>query len=175
MFGNRRFGAILATITLSAFVLAAMGVVPLYERFVLWIVPALYLGIAFLVDRGIRLTLDGLARERPVQLALGIFVVFGGLYVTWDIVARGRRDHRVNTAIPGRCTLDDRDSVKWLMQYRRPGNAVAATRMAWPAIWWYGNLPLPDAGVRRCQPRRGDRSRAKRRRFGGRQTLAEAG
>ena len=145
LFGNRRFGAILATITLSAFVLAAMGVVPLYERFVLWIVPALYLGIVFLFDRGIRLTLDGLARERPVQFLVGALVVLSGFYVTWDIVARGRRDHRVNTSIPGRYTLDDRDSVEWLMQYRRPGDAVAATRMSWPAIWWYGNLPLPDA------------------------------
>jgi hypothetical protein len=145
VFGNRRFGALLATITLSAFAFAAMGVVPLYERFALWIVPALYLGIAFFVDRAMRFTLDGIVRGRPVQLVLGAFVAFSGLHVTWDIVARGRRDHRVNTAVPGRHTLNDRDSVEWLMLYRRPGDAVAATQLSWPAIWWYGNLPLPDA------------------------------
>jgi hypothetical protein len=145
VFGNRRFGAILATITLSAFVLAALGVVPLYERFTLWIVPALYLGIAFLVDRAIRLILDGVARKQRVPLLLGVLGAFIGFYVMWDIVERGSRDHRVNTAVPGRHNLNDRDSVEWLMLYRRPGDAIAATRLSWPAIWWYGKLPLPPA------------------------------
>jgi hypothetical protein len=144
VFGHRRFGAILASITLSLFVLAGMGILPLYERFALWTLPALYLGIAFLVERGLRLTLDGFVRGRSVPLAIGAFVAFTGLYITRDIVARGLRDHRVNTAVPGQWNLNDRDSVEWLMQYRRPGDAVAATRLSWPAIWWYGDLPLPN-------------------------------
>ena len=29
------------------------------------------------------------------------------------------------------------------MKYRQPGDAVAATQLTWPALWWYGELPLP--------------------------------
>jgi len=35
---------------LSALLLAAMRLVPFYERITLWIVPALYVGVAFLSD-----------------------------------------------------------------------------------------------------------------------------
>jgi hypothetical protein len=144
VFGHRRFGVILASITLSLFVLAGMGSLPLYERFALWILPALYLGIAFLVERGVRLTADSFVQGRAVPLAVGALVAFSGLYVAQDIVARGLRDHRVNTPVPGYWNLNDRDSVEWLMQYYRNGDAIAATHLTWPAIWWYANLPLPD-------------------------------
>jgi hypothetical protein len=46
--------------------------------------------------------------------------------------------------------LDDRTAVRWLMQRRRPGDALISTRLGWPAIFWYGEIGLrrpPPAGV----------------------------
>jgi len=145
-FGHRRLGVVLSAIPLSAFVFAAAGVVPLVQRFSLWIVPALYLGVALVVDRAVRLTFDATARKRYLQLALGASVAVAGIRLTSDIVRQGRNDHRINDSIPSRQSLNDRDAVRWLMRHRQPGDAFAATRLAWPALWWYGNLPLPAAG-----------------------------
>src|SRR5262249_29892766 len=38
--------------------------------------------------------------------------------------------------------LDDRAAVRWLMAHRRPGDAILATKLAWPAVWWYGEVPI---------------------------------
>lgn len=141
--GHRRLGVVLATIPLSAFVFAAAGVVPLFQRFSLWIVPALYLGFTLVLDRAMRLTLDAAARKRYVLLALGLSVAVAGIRLTSDIVRQGRIDHRINYPVPSWQSLNDRDAVRWLMRYRQPGDAFAATRLTWPALWWYGNLPLP--------------------------------
>ncbi len=142
-FGHRRLGAVLATIPLSAFVFAAAGVVPLVQRLSLWIVPALYLGVALVVDRAVRLILDATVRKRYVQLALGAGVAVAGIRLTSDIVERGRLDHRINHPVPSWQALNDRDAARWLVRYRQPGDAFAATGLAWPALWWYGNVPLP--------------------------------
>jgi len=98
------------------------------------------------VDRAVRLTFDATARKRYLQLALGASVAVAGIRLTSDIVRQGRNDHRINDSIPSRQSLNDRDAVRWLMRHRQPGDAFAATRLAWPALWWYGNLPLPAAG-----------------------------
>ena len=145
VFGHRRLGIVLATIPLSAFVFAAARAVPLFQRVSLWIVPALYLGVALVVDRAVRLTFDAPARKRYLQLALGICVAAGGIRLTSDIVGNGRSDHPINRPVPSWQALNDRDAVRWLMRHRQPGDAFAATRLAWPALWWYGNLPLPAA------------------------------
>src|SRR5262249_33534825 len=33
-------------------------------------------------------------------------------------------------------------AVRWLMARRQPGDAILATKLAWPAIWWYGEIPI---------------------------------
>jgi hypothetical protein len=152
-FGHRRLGVVLAPIPASAFVFAAAGVVPLFQRFSLWIVPALYLGVTLVVDCAVRWILDATVRKRYVQLALGASVAVAGIRLTSDIVEQGRIDHRINHPVPNWHALNDRDAVRWLMRYRQPGDAFAATRLAWPALWWYGNLPLPAAASAIQPPR----------------------
>jgi hypothetical protein len=149
----RRFGAILGTITLSAFAFAAVRAVPLYQRFSLWIVPALYLGVALLIDRAGRFALDAAARRRFAPLALGVLVAGNAAYVVWDITERGRVDHEIHSPADSHHGLDDRSAVRWLMTYREPGDALAATQLTWPALWWYGQLPVPPAEVANERPR----------------------
>jgi hypothetical protein len=143
----RRFGAILGAITVSAFVFAGVRAVPLYQRFSLWMVPALYLGVALLIDRAGRFALDAAARRQFAPLALGVLVAGNAAYVVWDITERGRVDHEIHSPADSRHGLDDRSAVRWLMTYREPGDALAATRLTWPALWWYGPLPVPPADV----------------------------
>jgi hypothetical protein len=64
---------VLAGVSLSAFALAA--VVPLHERFSIWIVPALYAGVVLLVDRAVSLGSDAVARRRWTLLALAALVL----------------------------------------------------------------------------------------------------
>src|SRR5262249_52229758 len=47
---NRALGVAFATVPLTAFALAVFHIVPLHERFVLWIAPALAVGVALAVD-----------------------------------------------------------------------------------------------------------------------------
>ena len=44
--------------------------------------------------------------------------------------------------------LDDRAAVRWLMRQRQPGDAVMTTRLAWPAVWWYGEISIGNEGNR---------------------------
>ena len=61
----RLLGFAAALVVLSGFALAALRMMPLYERLSLWFVPALYLGIALLVDRGV-----WLLQQKPPQAIL---------------------------------------------------------------------------------------------------------
>ncbi len=64
---KRPLGLVLAGVSLSAFAFAA--VVPLHQRFSIWIVPALYAGMALLLDRAVSLGGDAVARRRWTPLA----------------------------------------------------------------------------------------------------------
>ncbi len=73
-FGIRRpLGIVLAAVPVSAFAFAA--VVPLHQRFSIWMVPALYAGVALLIDRAIRLGSDAVARRRWALLAVASLVL----------------------------------------------------------------------------------------------------
>lgn len=139
-------GAMFASVPLSAFALAGLGIVPLHERFSLWIVPALYVGVALLIDRSIRLGGKASRQQswRRVVLALLVLAVLLVEYALCaDIYRRGRIDIEIPS--PGhKHYLDDRAAVRWLMRHRQPGDAVMTTLKAWPAVWWYGRIPVPD-------------------------------
>lgn len=155
---NRALGAAFATVPLAAFALAWFRIVPLYERFVLWIAPALAVGVALAVDRAARTAFDAARRRvRPAsyvaRVAIGIVVVAGVIRLCDDMIARGGR-YSFHFARPGlKHGLDDRAAVRWLMAMRRPGDAILATKLAWPAIWWYGDVPIgTDAAAHGSMP-----------------------
>jgi hypothetical protein len=139
---NRTLGATFATVPLTAFALAGFRIVPLFERFVLWIAPALAVGVGLAVDRAASVALQGVQRRSVGRLAIGVVVVAGVIRLCDDVIARGGRYsfHFERPAL--KHDLDDRAAVRWLMALRQPGDAILTTKLAWPAIWWYGEVPI---------------------------------
>jgi hypothetical protein len=154
---NRALGAVFATVPLAAFALAGFRIVPLYERFVLWIAPALAVGVALAVDRAARLALEGVQRHSAARLATAVVVVAGVMRVSADMIARGGRDSFHFERPSSKHDLDDRAAVRWLMARRQPGDAIISMKLGWPAIWWYGEIPIgSDAAAHGRMPDGGE-------------------
>jgi hypothetical protein len=136
-----------ATIPLSAFLFAALRIVPLYERLSLWAVPALYLGTALFADSAMRFGRLAYVRRSWVYVIVTAIVVLLTLPLCADVVQRGMEDLLVWRSNRTNHQLDDRGGVRALIQQRQPGDVVITTRLALPALWWYGNIPIsnPDA------------------------------
>ena len=118
-----------ATVPLSAFALAALRLVPLYERLSLWVVPALYVGVACLADASAR------SRHRAVRLVGALAVV----PLCVDMAYRGVFDLRHNRPRSSNHQLDDRAAVRWLAARARPGDVWLSTHFGLPAVWWYAD------------------------------------
>lgn len=144
----RLLGVAAGLVVVSGFALAALRVVPLYERLSLWFLPALYLAIALFADRAV-----WFLRQKPLtrawmNLAGAGLVVAVVAPVSVDIAVRGIRDVSVERPRTSNRGTDDRSAVAWLRQTRQPGDILITTRHAQPAIWWYGGVPISDAGGR---------------------------
>jgi hypothetical protein len=61
-----------------------------------------------------------------------------------EIINRGWGNLKLDHAYGSKQGLDDRAAVQWLMRQRQPGDAIITTRLAWPAVWWYGNIAIDD-------------------------------
>ena len=138
---RRLFGLLCLVVPLSGFLLAVLRLVPLHDRFALWIIPALYAGIALLLDAGIHHTIN--AGKRPwTRAAFGVACIALAISAVADIVGQGRRHLDIGVPADNNHGVNDRTAVKWLLEQSRPGDAVVATRLGWPGIWWYGKIPL---------------------------------
>lgn len=158
--GRRRLLALMfATVPLSAFLLTALHVVPFFERLVIWVIPAVYVGVALLADAAtgtVRLKRDTHLTATAVALAIVALICVD---VTWrgldDLHDRPKSTHH---------RLDDRSAVLWLTARIQPGDVVLTTHLALPAIWWYGadKAPLFEARYEDPGPgcRPGDLARA---------------
>jgi hypothetical protein len=130
-----------ASVPATAFTLAALRLAPLQGRVSLWIVPALYVGIALAAD-----AVAGFRRSAAPKTALA-FAVIGAvpvLGVCADVVRTGVLDMRSRPPVPQ--GVDDREAVRWLMAQRRPGDALVAMHLTLPAVWWYGPVSLSASG-----------------------------
>jgi hypothetical protein len=141
---RRPLGLVLAGVPVSAFALAA--VVPLHQRFSIWMVPALYTGVALLIDRAIRLGSDAVGRRRWALLAVASLVLFVQFRLCADILTRGKVDLDARRRSTDKHRLDDRAAVRWLMSQWKPGDVLMTTHLALPAVWWYGMIPISDEG-----------------------------
>ena len=141
---TRSLGLLFASAPLTAFLLGILGLVPLRERISLWIVPALYVGIALLFDAASTRAVAAWRTHRSTALALGVVATLAPLWVSADIIAQGKPvlDFTPRTSNHG---LDDRTAVQWVMDRKRPGDAVMTTHLGWPALWWYGGISLATA------------------------------
>jgi hypothetical protein len=134
-------GLLFALTPIAAFVLAAFRVVPLYERLSIWIVPSLYLGIAYTIDGLTRVFAGNGTFRRSKTSLLTAALAVGGLAVTLDLVNRGFVNVWYGRPIASNHQLDDRAALADLLTFHRPGDAFMATRLALPAVWWYGGIP----------------------------------
>ena len=143
--GQPALGAILATVPISAFLLAALGLVPLYERLSLWTVPALYTGIALVADRTVRLGHEFYLQRRWVGLGLAAPIVVALSVLSIDLVRNGAENlYLYGPLLNSHHGLDDRGGVRWLMRQRQPGDVLMTTHLGLPAVWWYGEIPFVD-------------------------------
>lgn len=142
-----RLGLVLATVPFSAFALAGLRVVPLYERLSLWVVPALYAGVALLIDGAVLFGWRAHARGRRTGVAVALVVAFVGFVVCYDIYWNGREDMRFGRPFDSHHQLDDRTAVRWLMAERQPGDVLMTSHLALPAVWWYGGIPIANAAA----------------------------
>ena len=135
-------GLVFATAPLSAFAFAGLRLVPLYERLSLWMVPALYVGVSLLVDRAVRVGRDAYHRRRWIHLAFAVLLAVAEVRLCAEIINRGWGNLKLDHAYGSKHGLDDRAAVRWLMRQRQPGDAIITTRLAWPAVWWYGDIAI---------------------------------
>jgi hypothetical protein len=151
LFGRPRLLALVfAFVPVSASVLALMGVVPLLERLALWVVPALYVGVALAIDAGGRWARDGYRQRDLTRAALGALIGCAGLWVCIDVAERGWRDLMIGRERDSNHALDDRAAVGWLLSVKRSGDVVLTSRLGLPAVWWYGGASIapPASGGR---------------------------
>jgi hypothetical protein len=146
---RRGFLYIFAAVPISAYVLAAARLVPLYERQSLWAVSAVYVGVALCLDAGVRWAREGRRHARPARVVAAALMAGAALWVCLDIVHRGWRDIADGRPPDENHQLDDRTAVRWLMAQARPGDAVLTTELALPAVWWYGSslISPPASGT----------------------------
>jgi hypothetical protein len=144
---RRGLGLVFATAPLSAFAFAGLRFVPLYQRLSLWMVPALYVGVALFIDRAVRFGRDSYDRRQWTRLVLAAVLAVAAIRVCADIVSRGWGNLKFEHAYGSKHGLDDRAAVRWLMQQRQPGDAMMTTRLAWPAVWWYGDISIGDERI----------------------------
>ena len=142
-FSTRRLlGIVLAGVPLSAFACAA--VVPLHQRFSIWIVPALYAGVALLIDRAFEIGRAASARRRwPLVVTAALILLVQARLVS-DILTRGKSELDDRRRSTGKHQLDDRAAVAWLRSRFEPGDVLVTTPLALPAVWWYWNIPISD-------------------------------
>ena len=105
-------------------------VVPLHQRFSIWIVPRLYAGVALLIDRTFGVGHSAFARRRWALLATATLVLFVEFRLFWDILARGQADLEARRRSTVKHQLDDRAAVRWLMSQRKPGDVLMTTPLA---------------------------------------------
>ena len=134
--------AMFASVPIMAFMLAALRVVPVSGRLALWIVPALYLGIALLFDAGVRSSVAAWRGRRWPLVAAGTIAVAGALYVAGNILWRGGESLDLDVPRQSNRGVNDRQAAAWLMARYQRGDVIMSTRLGWPAIWWYGDLPI---------------------------------
>jgi len=147
MYATMRFGSIgvaFAAVPVAALALAVGQFVPPFERLALWVVPSLYVGIAFCADAAVWLVFESRWRRSTVGAAgaLVLFVLVG--IVTEEVVRSGRVEVGVRK-VENNYGLDDRRSVRRVLGLRQPGDPILTTHFGLAGLWWYGDVNLADA------------------------------
>ena len=138
-------GLVFGGVVVSGFVFAVLRLVPLYDRFSLWMVPALYAAIALVIDRAVRSARDAAREGNRVRCGWTVTVAAAAIVFCAGILQRGAG--RLHMERPtSKQGVDDRTAVPWLLSHRQPGDALISTRLGLPALWWYGRISIAGDG-----------------------------
>jgi hypothetical protein len=139
LFARSRVALLFGTVPISLLALALAGLVPTFERLAIWSVPAFYVCVALCADTVARNPSRHFGRPR---FYAGLALAIVALLASYDVARRGL------SAIAHRPAsnygLDDRSSVRWLVDARRPGDAVMSTHYGLAGIWWYAGINVAD-------------------------------
>jgi hypothetical protein len=133
---------VIALIPVSAFAMAGMRIAPLHERLSLWVVPALYIGIAASADEAAALIQTAWAQRRWLTVSLAALIATVALRVCFDLAVRGVADIREGRPRSSNHDLNDRAALGWLTSQRQPNDSLVTTHLGLPAAWWYGRVPI---------------------------------
>jgi hypothetical protein len=141
-----------ATVPVAAILLTGLRLVPFYERISLWLVPALYVGVALLADASWRALKGVPSGEQPSNesgrervgvsgRAAAVAGLLAAVLVCADIAVPGALDGvgRARSARDNHA-LDDRAAVRWLKAQKQPGDVWMTTHYGVPAVWWYAGI-----------------------------------
>jgi hypothetical protein len=134
---GRPLALLCATVPVAAILLTTLRFVPFYERITLWVVPALYVGIALLADASWR----ALRTARVPARAGAVAGLLAAALICYDIAVPGAREgiRRARSAEDNHA-LDDRGAVRWLKAQKQPGDVWMTTHYGVPAVWWYAGI-----------------------------------
>ena len=140
-------GVLLLLMPLSGVLFAIAHVVPMKDRLALWMVPAIYAGVAVAAGDAFERAFERRSWRRTPVLALSLVLSVAALVVGYDIVTRGNESIIIRGNNHG---FDDARSVRLLARQRQPGDAWLATHFSLPAVWWYGEVSVaePERGGR---------------------------
>jgi hypothetical protein len=140
------FASAMLIVPVSVFVLGAFRIVPLADRLALWMVPALYAGIAMTADDAVDRIQASVSRRQWLSLGLALLVGAMTGRICFDLLETGRSNLLLRTF--DNHSLNDRSAVRFLMIQRQPGDVFLANHFGLPAVWWYGDISIadPDAG-----------------------------
>jgi hypothetical protein len=140
---RRSLGLVFGGVAVSGVVFAVLRLVPLYDRFSLWMVPALYAGIALAIDRTVRSTREAWREGHRVRAGWTMAVACAAMVFCAGILQRGAGRFHMERPTSKQGS-DDRTAVSWLISHRQPGDALISTRLGLPALWWYGRISIAD-------------------------------
>src|SRR5262249_41233132 len=113
------------------------------------VVPSLYVGVALCGDTGAALAAWSVSSTGVVSVgrALAQFgsaaLVLASFVVCADVVRQG--DFALeNRSARSNYGLDDRSSVRWLLNVHRPGDLVATTHFGLAGLWWYSGTNISN-------------------------------
>jgi hypothetical protein len=141
---KRALGLFFMTVPLSAFALAAARIVPLHGRLSLWMVPALYAGLALALDHGIHLIRRARSSRARWQVVSGVVLTALSLAAAGDVGTTAWRNRHRMPSSGANDGLDDRSAARWIRERAGSGDAVMTTRAGWPGLWWYWGVRLED-------------------------------
>jgi hypothetical protein len=142
---RRSFGALLVGVPLLAGALAVAEVVPLYMRMAIWILPCVYVAVAFAMAAAANLVVAAVRALRgPASWRGGAALLGGaaGAVAVIVLVVLVAPLVKARTAPPPPASLDERAALAWLKTRHQPGDLTIVLPSSNHTVGWYADREL---------------------------------